>query len=77
MVGWISFSTTVRSVNANPVIDNIKIWNHVVSDSPDFEYNNGDGREDALHELYGPDNDYKPALDSTSDSGVGYYYMTQ
>lgn len=58
-------------------LDNLKIWDHIVSEDPSWEYNGGAGREDALHEIYGSANGYKPVLDSSStpDSGVGYYYL--
>jgi hypothetical protein len=51
-------------------IDNIQIWNDVVTEDPNIFYNNGNGREDALHSIYGPENGYKP-----SNVGVGYYYV--
>jgi len=54
--------------------DNIKIWKHVVSEDPSWEYNSGAGREDALHEMYGPDNGYRPLLTGPGN-GVGYYYV--
>jgi len=54
--------------------DNIKIWKHVVSEDPSWEYNSGAGREDALHEIYGPDNGYRPLLTGPGN-GVGYYYV--
>jgi len=51
-------------------IDNIQIWNDVVTEDPNIFYNNGYGREDALHAIYGPENGYKP-----SNVGVGYHYV--
>lgn len=57
-------------------IDNLKIWDQVVSEDPSFEYNNGSGREDALHVIYGSANGYKPQLTETGN-GVSYYYTTQ
>jgi hypothetical protein len=54
-------------------IDNMKIWDHVVSENPSWEYNNGSGREDALHPIYGPEAGYKPLLDNAHNGGVGYY----
>lgn len=54
-------------------IDNLKIWNHIPTEDPSFEYNGGEGREDALHAIYSEDNDYKPVL--SGSSGVGYYYL--
>ena len=53
-------------------IDNVKVWNHVVSEEPAWIYNNGDGNENALHFLYGAENGYIPKL-SGEDSGVGYF----
>lgn len=50
-------------------VDNIKIWDHVVTEDPSFEYNSGSGREDALHYIYGSGNDYKP-----NNIDVGYHY---
>lgn len=51
-------------------IDNIQIWNDVVTEDPNIFYNNGNGREDALHSIYGPENGYKPY-----NVGVGYHYV--
>jgi len=51
-------------------IDNIKIWDNVVTEDPNIFYNNGNGREDALHSIYGPENGYKPSIVS-----VGYHYV--
>lgn len=56
---------------AYTVMDNLKVWNHVVSEDPSWEYNSGTGREDALHAIYGSGNGYKPSL--TAPGGVGYY----
>jgi len=50
--------------------DNIKIWDHVVSEDPSFEYNSGTGREDALHEIYTSTGGYKPI-----NLDVGYHYL--
>lgn len=60
-------------------IDNLKIWNHVVTDDHEWEYKGGAGRENALHVMYGPDDtdqeyDYRPRLVGP-DGGVGYYYL--
>jgi len=55
--------------NAYWLIDNIKIWTHVVSENPSWLYNGGSGRRDALHTIYGPANGYKPG-----SVKVGYYY---
>lgn len=56
-------------------LDNLKIWNEGTSDHlTDFlgmEYNGGAGRENALHYIYGPANDYAPKL--VSPGGVGYF----
>lgn len=51
-------------------VDNIQIWNDVVTEDPNIFYNNGNGREDALHSIYGPENGYRP-----SNVGVGYHYV--
>jgi hypothetical protein len=63
---------------SNNKVDNIKIWKHVVSESPEWEYKHGLGREKALHAVYGtdsnPEYDYRPKL-AGSGNGVGYYYM--
>ena len=61
--------TNTRSGNVQ--VDNIKIWDHIVSEDPSFEYNGGSGRENALHNIYGATNNYKPKLISLG--GVGYY----
>jgi hypothetical protein len=44
------------------VIDNIKIWDHVVVEDPAWEYNSGNGRENNLHYLYGLSNNYQPSV---------------
>ena len=54
-------------------IDNLKIWKHVVSESPDWIYNNGLGIEEAIHSIYSPENGYKPVLKDVGN-GVSYYY---
>jgi len=50
-------------------LDNVKLWNHIVSDDPTWIYNGGTGIEEAIHEIYDPLNNYKPA-----SVKVGYYY---
>jgi hypothetical protein len=58
--------------------DNMKIWKHVVSEDPQWEYKNRTGRQNALHAVYGADDveeyDYRPKL-TAPDGGVGYYYL--
>ena len=54
---------------ANMLFDNLKIWNHVVSENPSWEYNNGDGIEEALHIIYGQTSEYNPG-----NIQVGYFY---
>ena len=49
------------------IIDNIKIWNEVISDTA-WEYNSGTGVEDALHYIYGAGNGYEP-----NNTQVGYF----
>ncbi|MBN2159685.1 MAG: Ig-like domain-containing protein [Spirochaetes bacterium] len=65
-------------VSADIYLDNLKIWNHVVAEDPGFEWGGGVGRENALHDIYGPDADpeydYRPKL-TGPDGGVGYYYL--
>ena len=56
---------------AYSAIDNIKIWDSIITEDPSWEYNEGNGRENALHTLYGSASDYAPVL--TSPGGVGYY----
>ena len=51
--------------------DNVKIWNHVVTEDPAFEYNSGTGRESALHYIYGSANNYAPAI-TGAGNGVCY-----
>ena len=55
--------------------DNLKIWRHIASPLPSWDYNSGDGYIDSMHEIYGAASNYKPILDSSSSpaSGVGYY----
>jgi hypothetical protein len=71
---FIGLSAYVNNAgNCYAAIDNIKIWKHVVSEDPSWEYNNGDGIEDAMHSIYGPLTGYKPDLSATT-SRVGYLY---
>ena len=63
----------IYSTEAASITDNIKIWNHIVSEDPEWEYNNYEGREDAIHPIYGVESGYKPNL-ASPNSGVGYYY---
>lgn len=55
-------------------LDNLKIWNHIASEDPSFEYNGGAGNENGLHAIYGPTNNYCPDL-TNPGNGVGYYYV--
>lgn len=73
----ILMSSASSSTSARPRIDNLKIWDHVVSEDPSWIYNSGTGREDAIHSIYDSGNNYSPVLDSSStpDSGVGYIYI--
>lgn len=56
-------------------IDNVKVWNQVVSEDPSWEYNGGAGRENALHPIYGAANGYRPVL--TAPGGVGFYCLPE
>ena len=50
------------------IFDNIKIWKEsILSANVDWEYNSGNGRELAMHEIYGASN-YVP-----STLGIGYF----
>jgi hypothetical protein len=94
IVGYPRISVGVMSGfnigGGSSAIDNLKVWNHVVSESPEWEYHPdtegaGLGRENALHEIYGADADpaydYRPRLmrsddgNDANEGGVGYYYM--
>jgi hypothetical protein len=66
-------STCVGGDNIVASIDNLKVWKHVASEDPAWEYNGGTGREEALHYIYGSANDYRPLL-TGGVSGVGYHY---
>ena len=60
-------------------ISNMKLWDHVVENDPEWIYNSGSGIEDALHVIYGPINDYQPNLvedtnNPSNSGGVGYYF---
>ncbi len=69
----------VFQVNGTPYLDivplltfdNIKIWNKKMND-PSFEYKNGDGRQDALYDIYKYENDYKPP----ENEFKAFYYYT-
>jgi len=72
MVGTYSYGYYFNSIS---YIDNWKAWKEVVSENPNWEYNGGNGREDALHVIYGNDGNcgYRPVL--ASPGGMGYYYI--
>lgn len=59
-------------------LDHVKVWNHVVNESPAWDYNSGSGVQNGLHEIYPASSDRIPILDSSSSpaSGVGYLYIT-
>lgn len=67
----------VKTADSQAQIDNLKFFRGVTIEDPSWEYNNGAGRENALHYIYGPDPDgnpeydYRPRLTGPS-SGVGY-----
>lgn len=54
-------------------MDNLKWYTHNVGDDHSWEYNNGNGREEALHPIYGFEMEFVPILDN--NSGVGYYFI--
>ena len=56
-------------------IDNIKWYTHNVSDDPSWEYHDGDGREEALHPVYGPETEYSITLDHNMFLNVGYFFI--
>lgn len=66
------FAFKFHVINDSVTIDNIKIFKHLAIESPDWEYNAGAGRENAMHSMYGADHNYAPDC-LTVDSGVGYY----
>lgn len=67
------FAFKFHVINDSVTIDNIKIFKHLVIESPDWEWGTeGAGRELAMHSMYGADHDYAPDY-LTVDSGVGYY----
>lgn len=51
--------------------DNLKMWDHVVSEDPTWE-SGVSKQEDSLHYIYGSANGYKPKLTGGA-GGVGYY----
>lgn len=69
-------STCVSDATIMAGIDNLKIYKEVVTESPDWEYNGGTGRENALHFIYGAAFNYHPLLTGGA-SGVGYLYYEQ
>ena len=57
--------------NGETLFDNIKIWDHIVSEDPSWEYGTaGAGREEALHSIYGSGNDY-----TIKDLTARFYYI--
>ena len=74
---WNTVPLIIKLESASPTyIDNLKIWKNIVSESPDWEYNSGAGREDALHPVYGDASGYKPNL-SSPNGGVGFFCVPQ
>jgi hypothetical protein len=75
----IKSSDVTANFNANSEVssasvDNLKIWNHVVSEDPGWIYNSGNGIENSLHAVYSAANNYRPLL-TGQGCGVGYYYL--
>ncbi len=80
---WTYIIDTGATAESNVYLDNLKIFNHVVTEipssqpNPSWEYNSGAGRENAIHAVYGPDSnpayDYMPKI-TGAGNGVGYYY---
>lgn len=58
-------------INSWIMIDNIKIWKELVSESASWLYNSGTGLEGALHYIYGATDDYTP-----NNVQVGYNYRS-
>jgi hypothetical protein len=56
------------SLYNNPVgiceilLDNLKMWRHMLTEDPAWEYNDGIGRENNLHYIYGLNANYQPNL---------------
>ena len=68
LMSFMSFSR--QGIDVSEIFfENIKIWNEIVSFDPNWEYNNGQGREYALHPIYGAANGYK----LSNDFKIGYY----
>jgi hypothetical protein len=79
--GYISTGIFYSSqASAHSYIDNLKWFTHLVTQygtpvGPSWEYDHSQYTiDDALHPIYGPENQYKPKL-STGNSGVGFYYV--
>ncbi len=68
-------------------LDNLKIWDHVVTDGPyaaDWEYGAGTRSEEALHPIYGFATGFRPVLyrspddgNSDNEGGVGFHCVPQ
>jgi len=69
---WYGMQDPTANYDPSMVLDNVKVWDHIVATDPAWEYNSGSGRENAMHTIYGSGNDYTPVLSTTG--GVGYYY---
>lgn len=78
---WNATPISVEFGSVSPVMmDNLKVWKNVVSESSGWEYNNGTGREDAFNPVYGSANGYKPVLSGSTNgvsNGVGFYCIPQ
>ena len=59
------------------LVDNLKIWNHVVGDPENYSkwiYDvEKNGFDDSIHYIYSKEKKYKPVLNIENHSGVGYY----
>ena len=68
--GIFLFSFTSSSAfNSEVNIDNIKIWKEILTQNPSWLYNGSNGREEALHTIYDPLNNYE-----LGNVQVGYFY---
>ncbi|MCU0846984.1 MAG: LamG domain-containing protein [Spirochaetes bacterium] len=63
-----------QSYQGFAAIDNLKIWNHVVTEDPRWEYNAGAGNEGGLHSVYGLSANYMPKITGMGN-GVGFNFL--
>jgi hypothetical protein len=70
LIGSVSEASDVLEKYNEILLDNFKVWNHVVTEDPSWDWGGGSGIEGALHSIYGSN-----AVPGSLT--VGYFYITK